>query len=562
MIVQIFSWKLRRYGGIVAGMSFLVLSLVARASGVTTTMVHPQIIVDNSTGLFEVGTTNVLTGLSATCPDGPPATEANIVGPTWTWTIGAVQYSSSLSSAFGTPPSNDGSEWGFDPVAWLKTEQLSGDPSVLLFTLLQSAGYWQFPVSVSVNWHTQDGSHIWTGAASTVVANYPVPGVSNGAALAAPTQNNAALAATYTSTTQPGSPQETSWKFDITYTGPIFGQSNNDAGTAVTNGIEKVHAGWPIQLGTALSPSDLATKFTWKISGAGGNGSAAINGYVSNQTTGAPVVPGKPAETGQAYVVTLTPANDTKATFPDPSAPGILKYYYYTETKNLTASVQPQGVNIPAATTTFDVAAPTTKMAANFQFATRIAATAGPADYLYLEAAVQNNPLLTKQGILFTHPAVHSATFQGYSYFVQMNNINDTWTGIPPVGNFRVGGSGLDGSDPYGANQSVNGADAQGDSPYEPTDSNALLVSYSKLSIDETFTMWIMYHPKMSGSVDVPLDSCPWHFGGTATWNAAAHTWTLANPSPTAAGAVVPAPAATNSYPTWLGRNGVPPPPN
>ncbi|MGC8553796.1 MAG: hypothetical protein ACP5O7_13195, partial [Phycisphaerae bacterium] len=64
MIVQLFSWKLRRYGGIVTGMGFLLLSLVARASGVTTTVVHPQIIVDNSTALFQVGTTNVLTGLS------------------------------------------------------------------------------------------------------------------------------------------------------------------------------------------------------------------------------------------------------------------------------------------------------------------------------------------------------------------------------------------------------------------------------------------------------------------------------------------------------------------
>ncbi|MGC8561437.1 MAG: hypothetical protein ACP5O1_12255, partial [Phycisphaerae bacterium] len=424
-------------------------------------------------------------------------------------------------------------------------------------------------LSVSVNWHTLDGSQVWTGAASTVVANYPTPAVGSSAASAAPAQNNAALAATYTGTTQPGSLQETSWKFDITYTGPIFGQSNDDAGTVVTNGTENVHAGWPIQLGAALAPADLATKFTWKISGAGGNGSAAINGYVSNQTTGAPVVRGKPSETGQAYVVTLAPANDTKATFPDPSSPGILKRYYYTETKNLTASVQPQGANIPAVITTFDVTAPTTPMKAVYQFPTRKATAPGAtvADDLYLGAVPGTISTPAQAGIVFTHPAVHNTTFQGSSYFIQTFTANDKWTGIAPTGNFSESPAGCDNTDPYP--HIANNNDEAVDAPYNPTDA-VDQINYSQMSIDEAFTMWVMYHPKMAGAIDVPLELCTWKFAGTATATFIAKTntwatpWILTGQSPTLNAGILPTltPVAAQKYPTWLVRPAITLPPN
>ncbi len=86
------------------------------------------------------------------------------------------------------------------------------------------------------------------------------------------------------------------------------------------------------------------------------------------------------SDDSSAKVVPLMPSADTKATFPDPaSTPAMLQSYYYTESGSYTASVTPSGVGVKAAKTTFSVAAPTTTLAAKYQYATRTAlANGGP----------------------------------------------------------------------------------------------------------------------------------------------------------------------------------------
>ena len=138
-------------------------------------------------------------------------------------------------------------------------------------------------------------------------------------------------------------------------------------------------------------------------------------------TTFDSISPGNASDTGQAWVVALTPATDTKATFPDPSSPGILKYYYYTETKSLTSSAQPQGVANATAKTTFAVAAPTTTLTAKYQYAARITTDgSGPAAVLYLENTaafiLAGNPSAPDSGIIFSHPPVHKTTANGTTF--------------------------------------------------------------------------------------------------------------------------------------------------
>jgi len=345
-----------------------------------------------------------------------------------------------------------------------------------------------------------------------------------------------------------------SYTMDITYTGTVVGVPA-DSGTIVTNQTPPipVHAGWPIQLGvTNVAPADLSTTFTWSIDGAGGNGSAAINGYVRDNL-GEPVVPGRYYDA--ASVAALTPGNDSTPTFPDPSSPGILKRYYYTKAGAFTASVQPQGGNIPSVKTTFSVAEPTNTLTAKYQFPAGSGA-AGGFEYILLRAAnaaglspVQLN--WPQVGILFTHPPTNGSAFGGHSYFVQVYAADQHYTGIGNIQSRKDVKTGLDVQDPYSKNfHDAKGSDFTGDGPEMPTDRWPNTVNYSPVTVNDLPKMWVMYTPASAGSIAIPLARSSWNWGGKLTWNAATKTWgALADASPAAAG---PAPAsATYEYPTW-----------
>lgn len=349
---------------------------------------------------------------------------------------------------------------------------------------------------------------------------------------------------------------------------------------SANNAVYKLHGGaraaWPQ---AAIRPRSFSTplhlfavqsgitacdsKLTWNAAKKntapqrGGNGSAAINGYVRDAANGYPVDPALPGTQTSYYdaaaVVALTPSADTTATFPDPSSPGILKKYYYTESGSYTATVTPSGAGVKAAKTTFSVAAPTTTLTAKYQYPTRNAVDGvSPTQYLYLNSApVKVVPIAAdKYGVLFTHAPVQSKSFFGQSYFVQIYSANEYWQGRNAnVKDFTFKEVGLDGTDPYMATGQSGGDDFAGDGPLIVTDANPGFVSYSPVTVDDSPKMWVMYMPARTGSISIPLASCPWHWGGTLTWNATKKTWSLAGATPSSAGTINA--DTTDQYPVW-----------
>ena len=134
---------------------------------------------------------------------------------------------------------------------------------------------------------------------------------------------------------------------------------------------------------------------------------------------------------------------------------------------------------------------------------------------------------------------------------MQVYTWNHTYAGLNGVNNWKTAGTELDTTTPYGEvrNLPVSGDDETGDGPIVPTDSVGK-VNYSPVTINDSPTMWLMYTPKAKGSIDVPICSCNWPWGGTAKWNAKTG-WGLTNQFPAFAHS---APAVTtNSYPVWDG---------
>lgn len=437
------------------------------------------------------------------------------------WSIDTVEFRAAKSDSWA--PASGGYAYSI-----IQPDSSSGS-ATLKFTPLVT-GYWQVTTECNVTAVDNSAGYYWTGSAKAGPENL------------------------------------TSYTFDITYTGVAAGtnQYDQDNNTVVTGKTVDVHAGWPIQLGAELSPSDLATQFSWSIGGAGGNGSAAINGYCSDTATGTPV---SSSNDGQAAVVPLNPSTDTLSAFPDPSAAGELSHYYYTESCSESVSVTPQGAGIPASKAAFSVAAPTTTLTAKYQYPVRLFVYGtGPADYIYLRetTAIGMNVLtaLSQAGITFEHPPlqgtqVGASKFSGTSHFVQVYSEADSWYPIGGGNPYSAFGTGLDEADPYQGNVHFGGDDFVIDAPQRITDSVPNKVDYSTVIIDDNPTMWVMYTPALRGSIDVPVASSAWHWGVVAKWNAQTKSWDESGVAPSAAG---PAPASpTDTYPAW---NDILEPPN
>ncbi len=344
------------------------------------------------------------------------------------------------------------------------------------------------------------------------------------------------------------SPQKfTSYTFDITYSGPVVGGSS-DSGTVVTNKTTDVHAGWPIQLGAELAPSDLATQFTWSIEGAGGNGSAAINGYCSNAATGAAVLAG--ATNNEGVVVPLDPGSDAQSTFPDPASPGIFKYYYYTKSGDETASVVPQGAGASPARTTFAVAEYTENMVNSYQ--SGVVSTPIPSGIeLSLGPPGAFNQITFKQQL-----GNNDNGFAGTLHFIQVYTEDDHWIGdtAKNIPNFSAVDSGLD--EYYYYPREGLAPVYTGDAPSILSDDN-----YVKMTVDDTPTMWAVYQPAAPGSIIVPMALQGWQWGGTETLNTSTGQWTLTNAVPLGPGPLSPL-DPTDEYPEWSHILEPPKPPN
>ncbi len=443
-------------------------------------------------------------------PSGSPEGQ---LSASYDWSVSSVQFKAAQADTFGGPPANSYT----DSISPAQPSASSG--ATLTFTPL-IAGYWQVSTSCSVTVTDTTTNQYWSGSS--------------------------------------GDPKNlTSYTFNIMYYGVEATPYDGPWNPTITGTTVPVHAGWPIQLVAALSPSDLATNFTWTISGAGGNGSAAINGYLVNNTFQPGSTTKLATSTATAYV--LTPSSDTKSTFPDPaSSPAMLQDYYYTKAGSFTASVQPQGSSIAAATTTFSVAAPSPSFDAQYMGNTQLTQAGGTATLSLFNAAMNT-------GISFAHQPVNGTftsggtKFEGHSYFVQVYTENDLWTPqLPYDPSYSAVGSGLDTSWPYGNVGTLpNGEVYTDDSPSRSADSY-----WEFLEVDDSPEMWLMYRPSVAGSIDVPLDSAPWAWGGTATGNGT--TWTLktATPNYAALPQSVPGAGSTSTYPVWAQIIPLPNPPH
>ncbi len=416
----------------------------------------------------------------------------------YSWSV-SVAYKALYADSYGAPPPNSYT------LSISPSQPSPSGGAELSFTPL-IAGYWQLTGSCGVKVTDQTANEYWTGSANTGPADL------------------------------------ISYTFDITYTGSVAAASGDttDSGTVVTGKTTDVHAGWPIQLGAELAPSDLASKFTWTISGAGGNGSAAINGYCSSASTGSAVTPGGADD--QGVVVPPDASADTKSTFPDPSSPGILKYYYYTEAGSFSVSVVAGGAGSASAKATFALAEYTETM--QNSFASGVVSTPLQNGGVGLSLG----PPGTSDQILFEQiPGPGGGGFAGSLHFVQIYTENDTWTGNAARGipNFSVSDAGLDVTYFYGDEAPPPSVVHTGDAPSRGTDNN-----YIKMVINDSPAMWAMYEPAVPGSIVVPLATQGWQWGGTETLNANTGQWTLTGAVPGGPGQLSPL-DPTNEYPVW-----------
>ena len=81
-------------------------------------------------------------------------------------------------------------------------------------------------------------------------------------------------------------------------------------------------------------------------------------------------------------------------------------------------------------------------------------------------------------------------------------------------------GSGLDGRYPYSINDP--NAVTTNDNP-----SLGLTSSYQKVSVSDSFNMWLMFKPSISGSIWVPLGQVNWNWAAGATRTGSPNTWTV-----------------------------------
>lgn len=68
----------------------------------------------------------------------------------------------------------------------------------------------------------------------------------------------------------------------------------------------------------------------------------------------------------------------------------------------------------------------------------------------------------------------------------------------------------------------------------------------TKVTVNDNATMWLLYRPKPTGSVWVPIDSVNWNWGGTDSLDAG--QWQVTSGAGIAKN---PAGKATDTFPTW-----------
>jgi len=187
----------------------------------------------------------------------------------------------------------------------------------------------------------------------------------------------------------------------------------------------------------------------------------------------------------------------------------------------------------PAATTTFNIAAPTSPGVATQLGQVNI--TPGP------ELQFGN---LATPGIKLTASATPPSGYSNSFVWVQVNtndallitlnnNTSQTcnWATTPPGGDPY-----LDTSYPYDTHTSTS------DSPAAGLDST----TYKELIRNFAATMYLMWTPNLPNAIPVPMGYVSWNWSGDAVYNSSTQLWSVSGSSQNAN-----AFQASNSYPTW-----------
>ena len=477
-----------------AGMVMVLVSVLAVAVKVAFALTYAgPVTVTANMGSFSPNPVQINNAVTANLganyypPSGVPEGD---LSAQYNWSIGQVQYKALQADTYGTPPADSYTD-SISP-----TQPSASSGATLTFTPL-IAGYWAVSVSCGVTVTDTQTNQYWSGSGKA-------------------------------------GPQDlTSYTIDITYTGSVV-DSSPDSGTVVTNQTVDVHAGWPIQLGAKVAPTDFNAKFSWTIAGAGGNGSEAIGGYTASTT--------------DAHVTELDPAGNTSSSFGP---------YFYVGTGTYQASVKVAGNGDAEVLTLLNISQPDAKMQATYVRNTDNYDLGNSLEGLALGDPWLKNAL---PGVEFQHPFVHNIEWQGSTYFVQVYTEDDQWTGAGLTPNYTANNTGLDEYFHYPSGKNDNtGMDYTNDAPGRPIDQH-----YSSLSVNDSPTMWTMYTPAVKGSIPIPLAKAQWIWGGTLTY--VNKSWSLKNAFPNFntlpndSGILLVQP--TLFFPTWKQVLQPPAPPN
>jgi hypothetical protein len=385
--------------------------------------------------------------------------------------------------------------------------QTGPSPSAQIEGILKTAGYWQITETATVNYHKKDESVVWTGTGtlgqspSTAAINVIDP------------------------------------KVDITYSGDVMHDDQNDNESDVsypstnngsdiaTNQTLNVEAGWPINVGTQVTPSDQTMTYQWTVAGSGGTPPTAIKNFnvvYSGQYNGSNV------NSTSGNVVPLGSSDLNIATPPT-------FHFIDNASHNVSCAVTIAGQQI-SAQTTFSASKPSINITTT-------------TDSVHLDQYQSTPGIAIGLGDVNANPSVAGITFQasaipnGYNgsikwiqiYTPDMSAVDNA----SPPNTYSDQGSGLDTTYPY-LYPDITIQNRQ-DDPCQGL-ANGLI----SLAVNDSATMWLLYTPTLSGSIQVPIQKVNWSWSGTCTYNSQTQQWALSNPANTG-----PNGTNTNAYPIW-----------
>jgi hypothetical protein len=273
-------------------------------------------------------------------------------------------------------------------------------------------------------------------------------------------------------------------------------------GNKVTGQSQDVVVGQQINLSVQILPSGTSTtKTQWTI----------------------------PGTTVGGYTIAAQSASATVSPMPDLTATSIT--YYWVDGgdgRQVTFSFK-VGRKSFSATTTFNVKRPTSSFSSTSTGAVTIDSSCGGVLMLRYGCASGQNPVL---GVSFSRQVTDPNGFPGDDEFAQVvtSTTRHRWNGGTQLN--LSGSNVLDGSFPYPGSS---------DSPAQQ-----FFPGDTQVSVDDSFTMWVIFKPSLQNSIWVPLKSISWSWSGFGQSDG---TMFSKSNSPNQTG------ADTTTHPTWSGNS-------